>query len=122
MRRRVDERATISFITPTVKHDEGSVMVSGAFANCKVGGLHKVKGKLNQTGYYSILQQPVTLSGSRLVGQGFVLMQDYKPKHTSKLCHRYIKSKKEQLIVQQMSWPAQSADLNPIELMWDEFD
>ena len=36
-----------------------------AFANCKVEDLHQVMGKLNQTGYHSIL----------LVAQGFVLTQ-----------------------------------------------
>ena len=30
----------------------------------------------------------------RLVGQGFVLMQDNDTKHTSKLCQRYIKGRK----------------------------
>ena len=48
----------------------------------------------------------------QLVGEGFVLMQDNDAKHTSKLCQMYIKSKEEQ----------QSADLNTIELGWDEID
>ena len=59
---------------------------------------------------------------TQLVGQGFILMQDNDPKHTSKLCQMYFKSKEEQHILQLMSWPAQSADLNPIELVWDELD
>ena len=41
---------------------------------------------------------------------------------TSKLCQSYIKSKEEQHIFQLMPWPAQSADLNPIELVWNELD
>ena len=95
-------------------------MVWRAFANCKVGDLHKVKGRLNQTSYHSILQHHTIPSVMRLVGQGFVLVQDNDPKYTSKLCQRYIKSKEEKHILQLMSWLAQSADLNPIELEWDE--
>ena len=56
------------------------------------------------------------------VSQGFVLMKDNDQKHTSKLCQRYIRSKEEQHFLQLMSWVAQSAGLNPTELVWDEFD
>ena len=74
------------------------------FANCKVGDLHLVKSKLNQTSYHNILQS-----------LNFVLIQDNDPKHTSKVCQRYIKSKEEQCVIQ-------AADLNPIELVWDELE
>ena len=84
--------------------------------------LYQVKGKLNQTSYQSILQHHAILLGTWLVAQGFVLMQDNEPKHTVKLCQRYIKSKEEQHILQLISWWAQSADLIPTELMWDELD
>ena len=49
-------------------------------------------------------------------------MQDNDPKHTSKLCQRYIKSKDVEHVFQLMSRPAQSVDLNPIELVLDELD
>ena len=58
----------------------------------------------------------------RLVSQGFVFMQDKDSKHTSKVRLRYIKSKEGQYALQLTSWSAQSADLNPIELVWDELD
>ena len=58
----------------------------------------------------------------RLVGQGFLLIQDNDPKYTSKLCQRYIKSKEEQHVIQLMSWLVQSGDLNPIGLVWNELD
>lgn len=83
-------------------------MVSGAFVNCKVVDVHQVKGKLNQTGYHSILQHQAIQPGTRLVGQGFVHMQDNDSKHTSELCQRHIKSKEEQHVLQLMSWPAQT--------------
>ena len=54
--------------------------------------------------------------------QGFVLMLDNDPKHTSKLCLRYIKSKEKQHVFQVKSSSVQSVDLNPIELVWDELD
>ena len=92
----------------------------GDFA--KVRDLHQVKSKLNQTSYHSIHQQHVIPSRTQLVAQGFVLMQDNDPNYTSKLCQRYIKNKEEQHVLQLMSWTAQSADLNPIELVWDELD
>ena len=55
-----------------------------------------------------------------LVSREFVLMQDNDPKHTSKFCQRCIKSKEEHHVLQLMSWSAQSADLNHIELVWDD--
>ena len=79
-----------------------------SFTNCKVGNLHLMKGKFNQTGYHSILQHHTIPSRMWLVGcQGFVLMQDNDPKHTRKLGQRYIKSKEEQHVLQLMPWPAQ---------------
>ena len=46
--------------------------------------------------------------------QGPVLTQDIDLKPISKIYQRYIKSKEEQCVLQLMSWPAQSTDLNPI--------
>ena len=65
-------------------------MVWEAFANCKVEDLHEVKAKLNQTGYYSILQHHAIPSGTRPVGQGFMLMQDDDPKQRIKIRLRWI--------------------------------
>ena len=97
-------------------------MVLEAFFNFNVGDLDQVMSKFNHTGYYSILYHHVMPYGTRLGNQGFVLMLDNDPKHTNKLCQRYIKTKKEQHVLQLTSWRSQSAVLNPIELVWDEFD
>ena len=81
-----------------------------------------MKGKWNQTGSRSQLQHHAFPSGTHLVAQGFVLIQDNDLKHTSKLCQRYIKCKEEQHVLKLMSWPAPSADLNSMELVGDELD
>ena len=73
------------------------ILCSGFFSNCKE-------------------------SGMRLVGQTFVLLEDDNTKLTGTLCENYIKSKDEQHVLQLMSWPVQSANLNPIELVWAELD
>ena len=84
------------------------VSVGEAYVHCKIGNLHQLKSKLNQTSYHCVQQRHTISPGAQLVAQGFVFMQDNDPKHTSKLCWRYIKCKEEQYVLQLMSWPAQS--------------
>uniref|UniRef100_A0AAZ3S0K8 Tc1-like transposase DDE domain-containing protein n=1 Tax=Oncorhynchus tshawytscha TaxID=74940 RepID=A0AAZ3S0K8_ONCTS len=43
--------------------------------------------------------------------------------HTYRLCKGYYLTKKESDgVLHQMTWPPQSSNLNPIEMVWDELD
>ena len=109
-------------VVPTVKHGGGGVLVWGCFASNTVGDLFRIQVTLNQHGYHSILQRYTIPSGLCLVGPSFVFQQDNDPKHTSRLCKGYLTKKESDGVLHPLTWPPQSPDLNPIELVWDELD
>ena len=116
---RVGERMISTCVVPTMKHGRGVVMVWGCFAGDTVWDLFRIQGTNNQHGYHSILQRYKIPSGLRLVGLSFVFQQDKDPKHTSRLVKGYLTTKDDG-VLHQMTWPPQSPDLNPVEIVWDE--
>ena len=122
VRRRPRERFLPDCVVPTVKHGGGSVIVWGYFASIQVGDLVRIHGIMDKKVYHNILVRHAVPLGKRLAGQNFVFQQDNDPKHTSKSCTNYLQKKEDAQVITKMEWPAQSPDISPIELLWDELD
>lgn len=103
-------------VVRTIKHPQ-KVHVYGAFCEAGFGKLTVFTGNLNAVRMNELYKSTLLPTAKKYYGNDnskWLLLEDNDPKHKSRLCTAW----KEEKGIEQMDWPPQSPDCNPIENVW----
>lgn len=103
-------------VVRTIKHPQ-KVHVYGAFCESGFGSLTIFTGNLNAARMVQLYRSTLLPTARKYYGgdkSKWLLLEDNDPKHKSRLCSDW----KDENDIEQMVWPPQSPDCNPIENVW----
>ena len=118
VRRRKGKQLNPKCVQKTVKGGGESVMVLAAFLLNRPGPIIRIIEMINGHSYLKHLQDHLVPHAKRKIGRNYHLLFDNAPCHISKVVRKYIQKHKIKII----SFPAQPADINPIENLWCKLD
>lgn len=114
VRRKKGDRLNPRYCKPTVKHGGGSIMIWACFSGFGIGPFHEIEGIMDRFKYRDILANVMMPHSEWEMPLRWIFQHHKDRKHTSKLVKEWLAENG----VQTLDWPAQSPDLNPIELIW----